>query len=120
VKRLLEEAEGETTFDPAVLATAQAQYEKLEPILQKILKLRNKLFAHRDRLLDYPDVWKDVRVTGNDFRDAVDGFFKILDPIFRHRKQGVELPRDTSADHDTHRMLETLKASALTAADSKK
>ena len=108
VRTLLCEAAEAPAFDPKVLSSAQTRLSALEPRWTKIRTLRHKLFAHRDRHLDYDAVLKSVAIKHDDFRDLVDQFFGLLNEILYYR-QKTTWPRDKSTERDTRRMLEALK-----------
>jgi len=92
-----------------VLASARARLLCLEPTWKKIRKLRHKLFAHRDRYLDYEAVLAEVSITYNEFQDLIDQFFELLNEVLYYR-QRTTWPRDKATVRDTHKMLQALRS----------
>ncbi len=92
-----------------MIASAELKLKKLDPIWQKVRTLRHKLFAHRDRNLNYDKVLKSVAITGNELRDLTDQFLELLNELLYYRKRTTwNFADDTLVD--THKLLDSLKS----------
>ena len=109
VKTFLAEAKNEPSFSPTVIASAELKLKKLDSIWQKVRTLRHKLFAHRDRNLNYDKVLKSVDITGNELRGLTEQFLELLNELLYYRKRTTwNFEDDTLVD--THKVLDSLKS----------
>lgn len=81
---------------------------QIKPLWVKVSILRNKLFGHKSNAFDNEEIWKEAKVTPNEFRKLIDVSKKILNQLTSvWNKSGHAF--NLSSKEDTIELLEDLK-----------
>lgn len=86
----------------------ETEITQIKPLWVKVSILRNKLFGHKSNALDNEEIWKEAKVTPNEFRKLIDESKKILNQaasLWDRSGHAFNL----SSKEDTIELLEDLK-----------
>lgn len=104
---LLDEAFADSEFTTEEKEKINTNLALAKPISEKVKTLRHKLFAHRDRKLDYDDTFSSVQITYDDFKNLTDYTMNILN-IVLYSRQKTTWRFEGSHTRDTYKMLDAL------------
>lgn len=79
IPRLIRECENRFANDQ--LVRAKAELSELGPIIKKVEKLRNNIYAHQSRQLTIPDAYKEVGVTMDELADLASRSIDLMNAI---------------------------------------
>lgn len=86
----------------------EAEISQIKSLWVKVSILRNKLFGHKSNALDNEEIWKEAKVTPNEFRKLIDESKKILNQLTSvWDRSGHAF--NLSSKEDTIELLEDLK-----------
>ena len=90
------------------LKRIESEIKKINPLWIKVSVLRNKMFGHRSNALNYDGIWKEAKVTPNQFKQLIDESKRILNEITSlWNRSGHAF--NLSSPKDTVDLLEDLK-----------
>ncbi|HBI48075.1 MAG TPA: hypothetical protein DDX93_05090 [Smithella sp.] len=90
------------------LKKIESEIKKIKPLWVKVSVLRNKMFGHRSNALNDDGIWKEAKVTPNQFKQLIDESKRILNEItslWNRSSHAFNL----SSTKDTVNLLEDLK-----------
>lgn len=90
------------------LKSIETDINKIKPLWKKVAVLRNNMFGHRSKTLEFSDVWKQAQVTPKQFKQLIDESKNILNRITSLQNRSTHLFNLTSTK-DTLKLLEDLK-----------
>lgn len=106
--QLIKLLKGEASIPQKELKRIETDINKIKPLWIKVSVLRNKMFGHRSKSLDYDGVWKEAQVTPNQFKQLIDESKSILNEITSlWNRSGHAF--NLSSTKDTVDLLEDLK-----------
>jgi len=86
----------------------EVEIAQIKSLWVKVSILRNKLFGHKSNALDNEEIWKEAKVTPNEFRKLIDESKKILNQLTSvWDRSGHAF--NLSSKEDTIELLEDLK-----------
>ena len=71
------------------LASAKSKYEELKPIADRVGLLRNKFYAHLDKLYDSKLAYRDAKLQYNEFETLINGSLEIINILDYARCRGT-------------------------------
>ena len=108
IPTLLTEAAKHSWIPSQLISSITLKIDEIEVIFKKLKTLRHKLFAHRDKNIDYKQLFADVAITYDEIRLFIDHTLCILNKLlYNKRRTNIEFP--TFAVEDTYKLLETLR-----------
>jgi AbiU2 len=90
------------------LKSIETDINKIKPLWEKVSVLRNNLFGHRSKSLEFSDVWKQAQVTSNQFKQLIDESKVILNKVTALQNRSTHL-FNLSSTKDILKLLEDLK-----------
>lgn len=107
IPRLVKMIKDQSSVSEKDIQKIEKDISRIKPLWVKVSILRNKLFGHKSNALDDEEIWNEVEVTPNEFRDLIDESKKILNHLtllWDRRSHAFNL----SSKEDTIRLLEDL------------
>lgn len=95
-------------FPQDIVEPIQVNLNLALPLWEKVRILQHKLFAHRDKALNYDETFKSAKITADDLRLLTDHSLEILNLIsyFRHK---TTYRFSNCHAKDTYKLLEALQ-----------
>lgn len=108
VPQLVKMIKDQASVSEIDIQNIEAEISQIKPLWVKVSILRNKLFGHKSNALDNEEIWKEAKVTPNEFRDLIDESKKILNHLTSlWDRSGHAF--NLSSKKDTIKLLEDLK-----------